>query len=144
MRTSNAIPQGTQLAKYWTEGFRLRPRKKKFVKGNIEPRLGYAYWIYSEYRRCWYFRKITKDSDFWALITNINKGIVYFSFSQENLEEIDKEKESYGLSYDDMNKLRMYQFSLDRHLNTANKEYGFLSKKKHLEEKIWEIENNKK
>lgn len=139
MQTSYTIPQGTRLSKYWTEGFKLKPRKKKFVKGNIEPRIGVSYWIYSTFKRCWYFRRITEDSNFLSLIVNINKGLVYWTFTEDEWSDIQRECEAFNLDYDRLNRFRTYQYSLDRHINTANKEYGYLSKKKDLEDKISEL-----
>ena len=141
MKKQLQLPDDIVKAKYWSEGFCLTPRKRKFVKGNIELRVGMKYWIWSAFSRCYYHREISSHNDPNKLIDVISHGLVWLAPNEEQRAAIRKEMESYGMGYYQMNRYRMYEYLLDQHTRLGDKSYGYQSKSLELINKLKRIRN---
>jgi hypothetical protein len=145
MKPHQDIPSDTPKARYWTECFTLKPRKRKFVYENIKVRDNMYYWIWSSFKRAYYYRKLRPENDIQKLIEHISLGLVYLAPTEEEKALIRAEMESCGLGYYQMQRFRMYEYAIDKHERGGDKHYGYLQKLKELENKKDEVlnQNNK-
>lgn len=123
--TVASLPEGAFKVRVWTEAWRLLPRKKKFIEGNIEPRFGVEYYIYSKFAGMYYSRIIRPENDFDNLNHFITQGKIHFLLNEDQKEEIRKEVSDSGLNYYNLMLFRKYQYMLHEHEKKGDKTYGY-------------------
>ena len=134
-----SIPSQLKVCKYWVQAFTLLPRKYKFRHGNIELRYGMKYWIWSRYSRCFYEREIKPENDTRKLIEAISKSIVYLDPTEEEKETIQAEMEYAKLDYYPLQRLRLIEYELDKHIRLGERSYGYMQRKHKLETMLNQI-----
>ncbi len=92
-------PDTAFMCRSWLEFYRLKPRKRKHIRDNIEINEGCFYLIKATRSGRWYVRDITQFTDPRSLKDVIRLGNIYLLYTEEVAESIRSDVESSGLPY---------------------------------------------
>ena len=95
----NTLPDNAFKCRHWLEFYRLKERKRRHSRDNIELNVGSFYLIKATRSNVWYVRDIIEFTDPKNLLNEITQGKIYLLYTEDIAESIRKDVERSGLSY---------------------------------------------
>jgi len=96
---AESLPESAFKCRSVLEFYRLKPKKKKHSKDNVEINSGCMYLIKATRSERYYIRNISEVSDPYLLEDRIKEGKIWLLYTEDVAEAIRKSVESSGLGY---------------------------------------------
>ena len=126
MQIHHKLPEGAVRARYESEFYRLRHRKKMLYEDNREFRPELRYLIWSRYGRCWWERTLGTYNETEEDISYfLSYGWLFLYPTDEQKEEIREDVEKNGIGYYPLMARRQAEMNWERHNQIRNTGNGY-------------------
>jgi len=119
------LPDGAYKAKFESEFYELKERKKVMYDSNKQLRTGLRYLIWSKYARVWYEREIDEHTLPDNIAYYFDAGWLWLWPTEENKGAIRDDVQKSKMGYQKLMEKRQLEIDHEHHLLYGNKADGY-------------------